>query len=69
MSERLDASVLLLIGDEAEIVTPHRGHADPERVSVDRLVRETGLTRERLVGARLVAVVGDDGELVRFERA
>ncbi|MFE5258258.1 hypothetical protein [Streptomyces coelicoflavus] len=68
MSERLEARVLLLVGDEAEIVTPHRGHSDPERVSVDRLVRETGLARESLAGAHLVAVVGDNGELERFER-
>ncbi|MGX1223162.1 hypothetical protein [Streptomyces ambofaciens] len=69
MSERLNVRVLLLVGDEAEIVTPHRGHTDPERVPVDRLVKETGLAREDLAGARLVAVVGDDGELKRFERA
>ncbi|NEC76465.1 hypothetical protein [Streptomyces rochei] len=69
MGERLKASVLLLIGDEAEIVTPHRGHTDPERVPVDRLVRETGIAREDLAGAELVAVVDDDGRLERFERA
>ncbi|MGI3199642.1 hypothetical protein ACRJ4W_15425 [Streptomyces sp. GLT-R25] len=69
MSKRLKASVLLLVGDQAEIVTPHRGHTDPERVPVDRLVRETGIAREDLAGAELVAVVGDDGELKRFERA
>ncbi|CAL9302889.1 MULTISPECIES: hypothetical protein [Streptomyces] len=69
MGERLKASVLLLIGDEAEIVTPHRGHTDPERVPVGRLVRETGIAREDLAGAELVAVVDDDGRLERFERA
>ncbi|MGW4950647.1 hypothetical protein [Streptomyces parvulus] len=67
MNERLDARVLLLVGEEAEIVTPHT--ADPERVPIDRLVRETGIAREKLAGARLVAVVSDGGELVRFERA
>ncbi|MFB7597240.1 hypothetical protein [Streptomyces sp. NPDC056160] len=69
MSERLTARVLLLVGDEAEITTPHRDHTDPERVPVARLVEETGLAREELAGAQLVAVVGDDGELARFERA
>ncbi|WP_406365263.1 hypothetical protein [Streptomyces sp. NBC_00645] len=69
MSERLPAHVLLLIGDEAEITTPHRDHADPERVPVARLLEETGISREELVGAKLVAVVSDDGELERFERA
>ncbi|MFB6771122.1 hypothetical protein [Streptomyces sp. NPDC056337] len=67
MSERLQARVLLLVGEEAEIVTPHSG--DPERVPVDRLMRETGIARKDLAGAKLTAVVSDDGELVRFERA
>ncbi|MEV1079893.1 hypothetical protein AB0I98_16850 [Streptomyces sp. NPDC050211] len=69
MSERLSARVLLLFGDEAEITTEHRDHTDPERVPVARLVEETGIPREELAGAALVAVVSDDGELVRFERA
>ncbi|WP_327230826.1 hypothetical protein [Streptomyces murinus] len=68
MSERLPATVLLLVGDQAEITTPSRDHTDPERVSVERLERETGLSRDRLPGAELVAVVGDDGALLRFER-
>ena len=69
MSERIKAEVLLLIGDQAEITTAHRGAEDPERVSVARLVKETGIPREELAGAELVAVVSDDGELVRFERS
>ncbi|MFE2045724.1 hypothetical protein ACFXAZ_33375 [Streptomyces sp. NPDC059477] len=68
MTERVDAKVLLLFGDQAEITTPHRDHTDPERVPVDKLVRETGIAREDLVGSKVVAVV-DGGELVRFERA
>ncbi|MGC5239059.1 hypothetical protein ACPXCH_04675 [Streptomyces albogriseolus] len=69
MSERLQAKVLLLIGDQVEITTPHRDHQDPERVPVEQLVRETGIPREELAGAELVAVVDDDGQLARFERA
>ncbi|MFF9215606.1 hypothetical protein [Streptomyces viridosporus] len=69
MSERLQARVLLLVGDQAEITTEHRDHTDPERVPVARLVEETGLAREDLAGAELVAVVSDAGELERFERA
>ncbi|MFE7977626.1 hypothetical protein [Streptomyces shenzhenensis] len=68
MSMRIEAHVLLLIGDQAEITTAHRDASDPERVPVDRLVEETGIPRERLAGAKVTAVVGDDGELVRFER-
>ncbi|MBL1108002.1 hypothetical protein JK361_26010 [Streptomyces sp. 5-8] len=69
MSERLKATVLLLVGDQAEITTEHRDHTDPERVPVERLVRETGIPRDELAGAELVAVVGGDGRLERFERA
>ena len=69
MSERLQARVLLLVGDQAEVTTPRRDHRDPERVPVARLVEETGLTIEELPGAKLVAVVSDDGRLERFERA
>ncbi|WP_461062882.1 hypothetical protein [Streptomyces pseudoechinosporeus] len=36
---------------------------------MDRLVTETGIPRARLAGADLVAVIGDGGELERFERA
>ncbi|CUW29680.1 MULTISPECIES: hypothetical protein [Streptomyces] len=69
MSERLKARVLLLFGEQAEITTPYRDHTDPERVPIQRLIRETGIPREELAGAELVAVVGADGELERFERA
>ncbi|MFB6943206.1 hypothetical protein ACFWGL_17070 [Streptomyces sp. NPDC060286] len=69
MSERLPARVLLLVGDEAEVTTPHRDYTDPERVPVARLVEETGIPRAELAGARLVAAVSSDGELERFERA
>lgn len=68
MSERLRARVLLLVGDQAEITTAHRDHTDPERVPVARLLKETGLAREELAGAELVAVVDGEGRLERFER-
>lgn len=58
-----------MIGDEAELTTEHRGAEDPGRVPVDRLVTETGNPRARLAGADLVAVIGDERELERFERA
>ncbi|WP_282795166.1 hypothetical protein [Streptomyces sp. CC224B] len=68
MSERVNVKVLLLFGDQAELTTSDRDHTDPERVPVERLVAETGIPRERLAGAELVAIVGDDGELKGFER-
>ncbi|MEV0170394.1 hypothetical protein AB0I00_04600 [Streptomyces sp. NPDC050803] len=68
MGERINAKVLLLYGDQAELTTEHRGPEDPERAPVARLVADTGIPRARLVGAELVAVIGDDGHLERFER-
>ncbi|MBC9730688.1 hypothetical protein [Streptomyces sp. TRM68367] len=67
MSERVNVSVLLLIGDVAEVTTPERDSSDPERVPVERITKDTGLARGELAGADLVAVVGENGELERFE--
>ncbi|MER7379230.1 hypothetical protein [Streptomyces lanatus] len=67
MSEQIRARVLLLIGEEAELTTERREAEDPERVPVGRLVAETGIPRARLVGADVVAVMDDAGELERFE--
>lgn len=64
---RVEARVLLLIGDEAEVTTPERTYTDPVRVPVERLVSDTGIAREELPGRRLVVVLGEDGEPVRFE--
>jgi hypothetical protein len=69
MSERMTARVSLLFGDEALIETPHTAEGEPERVPVERVVADTGISRDRLVGAEVVAVVGDDGQLERFEPA
>lgn len=70
MSEGVRATVLTLIGDEAELTTEHRGADAPERVRVGRLIAETGIQRGRLVGADLVAVmIGNGGQLERFDRA
>ncbi|MEU5111691.1 hypothetical protein AB0G64_09345 [Streptomyces longwoodensis] len=69
MSNRVPVTVLLLIGEQAEITTPQRDHTDPERVSADRITQDTGIPREELPGAEVVAVLDDEGDLVRFERA
>ncbi|MGI5135861.1 hypothetical protein [Streptomyces sp. CA-106110] len=70
MTEWMKARVGLLFGDEALIRTEHTGDGgEPERVPVDRLVADTGIPLEQLPGAEVIAVVGDDGQLERFERA
>lgn len=69
MSEtRMPVTVLLVVGDQAELTTPERDHTDPERVPVDRVSADTGWSAKELPGKELVAVVGADGEVVRFER-
>ncbi|MFF0794894.1 hypothetical protein [Streptomyces spiralis] len=68
MSERMMARVSLLFGDQAVVATAHTAD-EPERVPVDQLVAETGIPPERLAGARVVAVMSEDGQLERFERA
>ncbi|MEU1596181.1 hypothetical protein ABZ468_25815 [Streptomyces sp. NPDC005708] len=69
MSARMTARVGLLFGDEALIRTDYTGDGEPERVPVDRLVADTGIPREQLPGTEVIAVVGDDGQMERFERA
>ncbi|MEU6318135.1 hypothetical protein [Streptomyces sp. NPDC047009] len=59
----------LLFGDQALIETAHTADGEPERVPVERLLAETGIPRDQLPGAQVIAVVGDDGQLKRFERA
>lgn len=68
MGERIRARVSLLFGDKALLETSQTAGGEPERVPVGRLVDETGIPREELAGARVVAVVSDSGELERFER-
>ncbi|MEU6318133.1 hypothetical protein [Streptomyces sp. NPDC047009] len=67
-SPRMTARVGLLSGDQAVIGTEHTGDGEPERLPVDRLVAETGIPRDQLPDARVIAVLGDDGQLERFER-
>jgi hypothetical protein len=65
VGERINARALLLFDDQAEVTTAYGGPEDPQRVPVARLVADTGIPRARLAGAKLVAVIGDDGELER----
>lgn len=57
---RVEARVLLLFGDQAEIVTPHHPVADPLRVAAAELAEQLGIEVRELSGRRFTAaIVGD----------
>lgn len=64
---RVRARVLLLFGDQAELVTQERDHTNPVRVPTARLVEDTGLDAGELPGRNVLVMLGPDGEPVRFE--
>lgn len=71
MSERVNVRVLLLIGDQAEIVAdvPAEERADPERYPVSEVAESTGLDVSELPGKRLSAAVDDRGRLTGWALA
>ncbi|MFE5771428.1 hypothetical protein ACFQ7O_24045 [Streptomyces sp. NPDC056485] len=58
MSERLNVKVLLLVGDEAEIVADAPDAATPERYPAGVIAEAVGLAARDLPGRRLTAEVG-----------
>lgn len=66
-TERMPVRILLLFGEEAHLSTPYMGPGETERVPISQISADTGLPRDRLPGAQLVALLRN-GELVRFER-
>ncbi|MEU6376793.1 hypothetical protein [Streptomyces sp. NPDC046909] len=65
MSERVSVKVLLLFGDQAEIVAdiPPEERAEPERYPAEEIAEAVGMPVKDLVGKRLTAVVGADASL------
>lgn len=65
MSERVNVRVLLLFGDQAEIVAdvPPAERAAPERYPAGPIAEAVGLDVSALPGRRLSAETGDDGQL------
>ncbi|MEU5838791.1 hypothetical protein ABZ820_34720 [Streptomyces diacarni] len=70
-AERVNVRVLLLFGDEAEIVADVRPEerAEPERYPAAEITEATGIPRAELAGARLTAVVGPHDRLTGWQRA
>jgi hypothetical protein len=65
MSERVNVQVLLLVGDQAEIVAdvPPEERAEPERYPAAEVAEAVGLEVDELPGKRLSAAIGGDGRL------
>ncbi|WP_433445671.1 hypothetical protein [Nonomuraea sp. CA-141351] len=57
---RVEARVLLLYGQFAEIVTPHHPTDDPLRVPAAELAQQLGIEAEALPGRRFTATIVDD---------
>jgi hypothetical protein len=71
MSERVPVRVLLLFGDQAEIVAdvPAEERAEPQRYPAAEIAEATGIPVAQLAGKRLTAEVGDDDRLSNWRRA
>lgn len=71
MSERVRVRVLLLYGDQAEIVAdvPPAERAEPERYPADEIARAVGLPAKELPGRVLTADVGPRDRLSGWELA
>ncbi|MFF8656808.1 hypothetical protein [Streptomyces huasconensis] len=71
MSERVTVRVLLLFGDQAEIVAdvPAEERAEPVRYPAADIARALGLELGELPGRRLTASVGADDRLSGWQLA
>nr|WP_234329553.1 MULTISPECIES: hypothetical protein [Streptomycetaceae] len=68
--ERVRVRVLLLVGDEAEIVADVRPEerAEPQRYPVEEIAEAAGVPRGELPGVVLTAVVGAGDRLHGWQR-
>jgi hypothetical protein len=67
----VNVQVLLVIGDQAEIVAaaPPEERAEPERYAAEEIASAVGLDAVQLPGKQLVAAVGGDGRLSGWQLA
>lgn len=71
MSERVKVKVLLLFGDQAEIVAdvPPEERGDPYRYPAAVIATAVGLPTRELPGKRLTVDVDEDGQLSGWQLA
>ncbi|MFV2172321.1 hypothetical protein ACFHW2_11935 [Actinomadura sp. LOL_016] len=60
-SERITVRVLLIFGDQAELVTPDHDHRDPLRVPAADIAGQAGLPANELPGREFTALRGPGG--------
>ncbi|MYV53130.1 hypothetical protein [Streptomyces sp. SID3212] len=63
MNANADVKVLLLVGDQAEIVADHPEAGAPVRYAAAEIAEAVGLAVSDLPGRRLAATVGADDRL------
>jgi hypothetical protein len=70
-TDRIPVRVLLLIGDDAEIVAdvPPEERDEPQRYPAAEIAEAAGIPVRELAGARLTATVGADDRLTDWRRA
>lgn len=70
-SERVTVRVLLLFGDQAEVVAdvPPEDRGEPERYPAAEIAATVGVPVSDLPGVRLTADVGEDGRLSGWQLA
>ncbi|MBP2583381.1 hypothetical protein J3A78_003859 [Streptomyces sp. PvR006] len=69
MSERVNVRILLLVGDEAEVVADAPDATEPERYPAVEIAAALGAARKDLPGTRLTARVGAGNRLCDWRRA
>ncbi|MEU9000523.1 hypothetical protein [Streptomyces sp. NPDC048551] len=67
MNERLNVVVLLLVGDQAEIVADAPDAETPERYPATEIAEAVGLPARALPGCRLTAEVGAGHRLTGWQ--
>lgn len=69
MTEDVRVRVLLLFGDQAEIVADAPDAGTPERYPASEISDAIGVPVGQLAGMKLTATVGDDGRLSNWRLA